>query len=226
MQGVLAFRPWRVRRAAVLAGVALAAAGSVVGGAQAHAVGGAVPVSDLGNGQGTLVVSPASGPTNGAFTVSSPACPSTADGSAKLLIADPLNPTKSTSLLGIALRPSAFTVNVQAGTLNRDVIAALYDNIAGDTAEIIVECYPGSVLSRGGVYENDAFLSISANGSAYTQVPNPAHGSSSATSVSGSSSPTSVGGSSSPSSVGVTLTASPNPATSGQSVTLTATVTP
>ena len=63
MRGVLTFGPGRLRRVAVLAGVtALVAAGSVLGAAQAHA---AVPGTFLGNGKGTLVVSPATGPVAG-----------------------------------------------------------------------------------------------------------------------------------------------------------------
>ena len=218
MKGVIAYRSGRLRRVAVLACVAaLAAAASVAGGAQAHAAGRAVPVSDLGNGQGTLVVSPASGSTLGALTVTSAACPSNAQDTAELLLVDPLRPKQSQAALGgiVAAPASAFTVHVAARTFGLNVVQGLDNNLSGDTAEIVVECFPGSVLANNGVFANDAFLSFSSDGSKYTQVPNPR----TASSTPGTASST-------PGSASVTLTASPNPATSGQSVTLTATVTP
>ena len=203
MKGVLAFRPGRLKRVAVLAGVgALAAAGSVLGGAQAHA---AVPVKDLGNGKGTLVVSPASGPTNGAFTVASPdACPNaTASTSVQLRLVNPT--TTTTSNVGLSqsvVATAPFTASVSAGSLSS---SASILGVAGTTAELVVECFPNGPLAGGGVYEDDAFLQLSADGTTYTQV-SPGSGSST--------------------SVNVGLTASPSPATSGQSVTLTATTTP
>jgi len=204
MRVTLTFRQGRLRRVAVLAGVgALAAAGSVLGGAQAHA---AVPASDLGNGKGTLVVSPATGPTNAAFTVASPdACPNaTAATTVQLRLVKP-TATTSTSNVGLSqsVVPTApFTADVGAGSLSTSESIL---GIAGTTAELVVECFPNGPLAGGGVYEDDAFLQLSADGTTYTQV-SPGSGSST--------------------SVNVGLTASPSPATSGQSVTLTATTTP
>jgi hypothetical protein len=205
MKGIPTFRLKRLRQAAVLTGaVALVAAASVLGTTQAHA---AVPISDLGNGLGTLVMTPTSGPTTSTPTWSSPACPSTANGSAKLLAADPLNPTASTVLLAPINNSvtTAFTFTSPAADELANVLPALFDNVNGDTVEVVVECFPQASGLGTGVYENDTFLSISTDGSTFTQVP-PSSGA--------------------PTSVSVALTASPNPAIGGQPVTLTATVTP
>ena len=201
MRGVVTFAPVRVRRAAVLAGVgALVAAGSVLGGASAHAATVVVPASDLGNGLGAVTASPASGPTSGAVAWSSPACPSTAAGSAELKLVDPLHPTASQVLLGRSSSVSSpFTISESGSSTLNVALLGLADNIGGDTAEVVVECFPGSVLGGGGVYTDDAFVSFSADENTYQVVPSP---------------------------VGVTLTASANPATSGQPVTLTATESP
>ncbi|HEY0806249.1 MAG TPA: hypothetical protein VGD84_14335, partial [Pseudonocardiaceae bacterium] len=159
----------------MLAGVTgLVAAGSVLGGAQAHAATAAVPVRDLGNGQGTLALSPASGPTSGAITWSSPACPSTAAGSAELKLVDPLQPTASQVILGRSSSVSSpFTISEAGSNTLNVALLGLFDNIGGDTAEVVVECFPGSVLGGGGVYENDAFLSFSSDESTYQEVPSP-----------------------------------------------------
>jgi hypothetical protein len=206
MKGIPTFRPKRLKQAAVLAGVtALVAAASVLGTTAAYA---AVPVSDLGNGLGTLVMSPTSGPTTNLPTWTSPACPSTANGSAKLLLVDPVQPTASTVLLApindsVA---SSFTFTTPSADALSNTLGLLFDNVNGDTVEVVVECYPSAGGTGTGVYENDTFLSIDATGANYTQVGNPGTGA--ATNVS------------------VALTASPSPATSGQTVSLTATVTP
>ena len=185
----------------MLAGVtALVAAGAVLGGAQAHAATTVVPASDLGNGLGTLALSPASGPTSSAITWSSPACPSTANGSALLKLVDPLQPTSSQVIMGRSSSVSSpFTIS-QADPNTIDLaLLGLADNIGGDTAEVVVECFPGSVLGGGGVFESDAFLSISSDETTYQQVKSP---------------------------VSVALTASPNPTTEGAADTVTATVSP
>lgn len=185
----------------MLAGVgALVAAGSVLGGAQAHAATAVVPASDLGNGLGAVTLSPASGPTSGAVTWSSPACPSTAAGSAELKLVDPLNPTGSQVRLGNSSSvASPFTISNSGLNALNVALLGLADNVGGDTAEVVVECFPGSVLGGGGVYTDDAFLSFSADESTYQVVPSP---------------------------VGVTLTASANPVEVGQVDTLTATESP
>ncbi len=205
MKGIPTFRVKRLRQAAVLTGAsALVAAASVLGATQAHA---AVPVSDLGNGLGTLVMSPTSGATTSTPTWNSPACPSTANGSAKLLVADPVNPTASTALLAPINNSvtTAFSFTSPAADELANVLPSLFDNVNGDTVEVVVECFPQVSGNGTGVYENDTFLSISSDGSTFTQVSPPAGP---------------------PTSVSVALTASPNPAIGGQPVTLTATVTP
>jgi hypothetical protein len=93
--------------------------------------------------------------------------------------------------------------SLPAGQLATGIIN-LPDNVGGDTVELVVACSAG--LSAP-VFVDDAFLQFSADESTYTVVPNPAKGSG-------------------PTSVSVGLTASPSPATSGQSVTLTAAATP
>jgi hypothetical protein len=208
MKGIPTLRPRRLKQAAVLAGVsALVAAGMVLGGAQAFA---ANPVADVGNGQDTLGVSPgtAGSPTSGSITWSSSACPTGNQGSAKILLVDPLNTSSQVSLSGnIAGVNQAFTDTSASGTgFELDVAAAgLADSPFGDIAEVVVECNStANGLTGTHVFTNDAFLSFSASGTTYTAVPNP-----------GVSGP--------PVSVNLTLTANPNPATSGQSVTLIAT---
>jgi len=201
MRGVITFRPVRLRQTAVLAGVAaVVAAGSVLGGASAHAATAVMPVSDLGNGLGAVTASPASGPTSGAVTWSSPACPSTAAGSAELKLVDPLRPTASQVLLGRSSSVSSpFTISESGSSTLNVALLGLADSIGGDTAEVVVECFPGSVLGGGGVYTDDAFVSFSSDESTYQVVPSP---------------------------VGVALTASPNPTTELAPTTLTATESP
>jgi hypothetical protein len=207
MKGIPTFRPKRLKKAAVMTGaVALVAAGAALGGTGVAHAAGAVPVSDLGNGQGTLTMSPTSGSTNSTPTWNSPACPGTANGSAKLLVVDPLN-VADTALLAPLNNSvtSAFSFTSPAADELSNVLPNLFDDVSGDTVEVVVECYPQASGNGTGVFENDTFLSISGDESTFTQVPPPAGP---ATNVS------------------VALAASPNPATSGQSVTLTATVTP
>ncbi len=214
MKGIPTFRLKRLKQAAVMTGVtALVAAGSLLGAAQAHA---AVPVSDLGNGQGTLGVSVAgtalteggaTESTNSTPTWNSPACPGTNNGSAKLLVVDPVQPTASTLLLASINNSvtSTFTFTSPAADELSNVLPNLFDNVNGDTVEVVVECYASASGTGAAAFENDAFLAISSDGSTFQLVAPPAGP---------------------PTSVTVALTASPNPATSGQSVTLTATVAP
>jgi hypothetical protein len=206
MKGIPTFRPKRLKQAAVLTGVtALIAAGTVLGSGVAHAAG-PVPVSDLGNGQGTLGISEQSGKTTDSITYSSPACPSTANGSAEVEIADPSNPTQSQQLLAGVNNSvsSAFTFTSSGATDMSNAISGLFDDPAGGTAEIVVECFPQASGNGTGVFENDVFVQLDATDANFTVVPNPGTGSSSQ-------------------SVNLTLSANPNPATSGQTVTLTAT---
>lgn len=205
MKGIPAFRPKRLKRAAMLLGAgALVASASVLGTiGTAHAA--VTPTTILGNDGGTLTVSPTTGPTSGSVTMTSNACPTGFQGSAKLLIVDPLS-TADTSLLAplnnsVATQFS-FTVTGSASLANQETFV---NNLTGNTAEVVIQCY--SLSGGGGTsqYEQDAFLQFSTDGSTYTVVPPPA---------------------APPTNVTVALTATPSPATSGQQVTLTATVTP
>jgi hypothetical protein len=210
MKGIPTFRPKRLKQAAVLTGVtALVAAASVLGSGVAHAAS-PVPVSDLGNGQGTLGISEQTGKTTDTLTFSSSACPSTANGSAEVEIADPLNPTNSQQLLAGVNNSvsSAFTFSSTGATDLSNAISGLFDDPAGGVAEIVVECFPQASGNGTGVFENDVFVQLDSTDSNFTVVPNPGTGTTTPTNVS------------------VALTASPNPATSGSPVTLTATVTP
>jgi hypothetical protein len=207
MKGIPTFRPKRLKQAVVLTGVtALMATAAVLGSGTMEAHAAIVPVSDLGNGQGALGISEQSGSTSDTLTFSSPACPSTANGSAELEIVDPLN-TDSQQLLGPVNNSvsSAFTIVSKDPTTILGAIAGLFDDPAGGTAEIVVECFPQASGNGTGVFENDVFVQLDSTDSTFQVVSPPAGP---ATNVS------------------VALAASPNPATSGQSVTLTATVTP
>jgi hypothetical protein len=207
MKGIPTFRPKRLKQAVVLTGVtALMATAAVLGSGTMEAHAAIVPVSDLGNGQGTLGISEQSGSTSDTITFSSPACPSTANASAEVEIVDPLN-TASQQLLGPANNSvsSAFTVVSKNPTTISGAIAGLFDDPAGGTAEIVVECFPQASGGGTGVFENDVFVQLSSDDSTFQVVSPPAGP---------------------PANVTVALTASPNPAVAGQPVTLTATVTP
>jgi hypothetical protein len=210
MKGIPTFRAKRLKQAVVLTGVtALMATAAVLGSGtmEAHAAG-PTPVSFLGNGLGKLGISEQSGSTNDTITYSSNACPSTANGSAQLVIADPLDPTDSQQLLapGNNNVSSAFTFTSAPPSTIIGAVAGLFDDPAGGIAEIVVECFPQANGVGTGVFVDDVFVQLDSTDSNFTVVPPPSAGP--ATNVS------------------VALAASPNPATSGQSVTLTATVTP
>jgi hypothetical protein len=207
MKGIPAVRPKRLKRAVVLLGAgALIASASVLGTiGTAYA---ANPTTILGNDGGTLTVSPNTGQASGSVTVGSNACPAGIQGSAKLLIVDPLDQTDTSLLAPLSNSVASsfsFTVsssNSQGSLANQE---NLVNNLDGNVAEVVVQCYSQSGGFGTSQYEQDAFLSFSANGSTFTVVPPPA---------------------AAPTNVTVGLTASPSPATGGQQVTLTATVTP
>jgi len=208
MKGIPTFRPKRLKQAVVLTGVtALMATAAVLGSGTMEAHAAIVPVSDLGNGLGHLGISEQSGNTSDTITFSSAACPAGSNTSAEVEIADPLNPTASQQLLGPVNNSvsSAFTVVSKDPSTINGAIAGLFDDPAGGTAEIVVECFSGPGGGGTGVFEDDVFVQLSADDSTF-QVVAPTSGQ--------------------PANVSVALAASPNPATSGQSVTLTATVTP
>jgi hypothetical protein len=208
MKGIPTFRPKRLKQAVVLTGVtALMATAAVLGSGSMEAHAAIVPVSDLGNAQGTLGISEQSGSTSDTITYSSPACPTGNNASAEVEIADPLNPTASQQLLAPINNSvtTAFTFTSSGAVDMSGAIAGLFDDPAGGTAEIVIECFSGPSGGGTGAFENDVFVQLDSTDSTFHVVPPP---SGPATNVS------------------VALVASPNPATSGQSVTLTATVTP
>jgi len=198
MKGIPIFRLKRLKRTAVLLGAgALLAGASVLGASQAHAA--------LGTQPGAVTLNPTSGSStlNGITYSTTTACPAGNNGSGLLRLVDPLNP-------GIA-PPSATNMapvnnSVTApfsGTLNTNfsILAQVLPNIVGNTSEIIMLCFSGPSATGTAIAVQDNFVSVSADGSTYQIVSGPAN------------------------STTTTLTASPNPATVGQTVTLTATVT-
>lgn len=207
MKGTLSLQ--RLKRAVAVAGAgALVVGGAVLGTAlsttAAHAA-----VTHFGTGSG-LTIAPATGGAGAENTTTptfqSTACPSGDNGSATVNILDPTTPAgtsiqninASTVSAVIAPANAAFSGSFQ-GTLLNEIAG---DNItAGVQFEIAVECFSDSLATQGGTYVNSTFGTINADGSfAFNQ--------------------TFVGPAQS---VNLTLTANPNPATSGQQVTLTAT---
>jgi hypothetical protein len=155
----------------------------------------------VGTQPGAITLNPASGPTSTTgivYTTSTP-CPAGNNGSASVRIVDPVTGTQS------QLAPINNAVTAPfSGTFNATfaLAASVMPNIVGATSEIVVQCFSG--VSGGGtaVAVQDTFVTIDAAGANYT-----------------------VSASGPPSSTTTVLTASPNPATAGQTVTLTATVT-
>jgi hypothetical protein len=208
MKGIPTFRLKRLKRAAVLTGVgALIASASVLGALGATQAYAANPTTVLGNDAGDLGLSLTTGSTTAAITYSSNACPNGFQGSADLLLFDPLDQTDST-LLGSPVNgtAAAFTFTPTGNTtLGAAISGGFISNADGNTVEVVVECFQNAGSSGNHQYEQDAFLAISTDGSTFTKVSPPAGP---------------------PANVTVALTASPSPATAGQSVTLTATVLP
>jgi hypothetical protein len=194
----------RLKRAAAIVGVgALAIGGAVLGSGIASA-------APLGTQLGALSLTPGSGNTTGtAITYNSTACPTGFTGSGVVRLVDPTTgATTSISTVnsGVAAPFSgSLTTNVLANTLATNPnFADLGTN--GTEAEIVVLCASGSGLSGNAEYVQDSYLIFNGNGTTYQETNTPPAGP--------------------PVSVTVALAASANPATVGQAVTLTATVTP
>jgi len=177
----------------------LLGAGALVAGASL--LGATAAHAAVGTKPGTIKLNPSSGPTSKTgiqYSTTIP-CPAGKNASASVRIVDPVTGTQS------QLAPINNAVTAPfSGTFNATfaLAASVLPNIVGATSEIVVQCFSG--VSGGGtaVAVMDTFVSISADGSTY-QV------------VSGTSTPTTTN-----------LVVSPNPATAGQTVTLTATVSP
>ena len=197
MQGIPIIRLKRLKRMALLAGVgALVAGASVLGSAQANAA------TVVGTQAGALSISPATGPvtTTGIAYTTTTACPSGFNGSGIVRIVDPGT--------GATASISGANNNVTApfsGTFNGtfSLAESVFPDIVGTTSEIAVYCFSGASATGSSEPVQYTFVSISADGSTYTQTTN-----------------------SGPAATTTTLTASPSPATVGQTVTLTATVAP
>jgi hypothetical protein len=177
----------------------LLGAGALVAGASL--LGSTAAHAAVGTQPGTITLNPSSGPTSttGITYATTIPCPAGNNSSASVRIVDPVTGTQS------QLAPINNAVTAPfSGTFNATfaLAASVMPNIVGATSEIVVQCFSG--VSGGGtaVAVMDTFVSISADGSTY-QV------------VSGTSTPTTTN-----------LVVSPNPATAGQTVTLTATVSP
>jgi hypothetical protein len=206
MKGIPTLSLKRLKRTAAVTGVgALLVGGALLGTTQAHAA-----VAQIGTGTG-LTLSPATGAAGSAATTTptfqSTACPSGDNGSATINAIDPTTPAGTSAQNIAAAQVSGVFAPASAafsGSWNQTLgaLANLGVDIApGVQFEVAVECFSDSQATQGGTYVNSTFVTINSDGSftANQTMSGPAQ------------------------SVNLTLTASPNPATSGQSVTLTAT---
>jgi hypothetical protein len=206
MKGTLSLQ--RLKRAAAVAGVsAVVVGGALVGVTQANAA-----VAQFGTGTG-LTLTPASGAAGSAATTTptfqSTACPAGDNGSATFNVLDPTTAAGTTAQNinaiqegGVFAPASAAFSGTWSTTLGAVVGSAAGDDItAGTQFEVAIECFSDSQATVGGTYVNSTFVTVNADGSftANQALSGP------------------------PQSVNLALTASPNPAVAGQSVTLTAT---
>ena len=205
MKGIPTLSRDRLKRAAAVAGVgALVVGGAILGTAQAHA---AVTPALFGTGTG-LTITPATGTASTVETYSSTACPSGFQGSAVIDAIDPTTPAgtaKGNINQDQMASPNTTVSSTFTGTFNLSVLTNEAANIGvadGQQFEVGVFCYTAGNATGAGEWAAGTFATLSGGGTAYTAdqtLVQPAQ------------------------SVNLTLTASPNPATSGQSVTLTAT---
>jgi len=178
----------------------LLGAGTLVAGASL--LGSTVAQAAVGTQPGAITLSPSSGPVTqaGITYATTTACPAGNQGSAVVRIVDP--GTSAVANLAPTNNSVATPFN---GTFNGTFALAeqVFPDIVGATSEVAVYCFSGASATGTSIPVQDTFVTISADGSTY--------------SVSSSGPPTATT---------TTLTASPNPATAGQTVTLTATLTP
>jgi hypothetical protein len=209
MKGIPTLSLKRLKRAALVAGVgALVVGGSVLGSTAAHA---AVTPHQFGTGTG-LTISPATGSATTTIpTYQSAACPAGVQGEGELLVIDPTT-AASTPISSInADQPAPTNLSVASafgGTLNNGFAGEepLGLNITpGQQFEVAVLCIQNANGTGTQQFASSTFVTINADG---TYTANQTVG---------------TGG---PTAVNVSLNASPSPATSGQTVTLTATVSP
>lgn len=196
MKGIPALRLKGLKRAAVLAGATgLVLGATLLGTSQAHAL------TILGNDPGGVSLSPASGATTVTPSYSTNVgCPTGFQGSGTLYINDPG---------GGGVDALAQTNNSVAtpfsGTDNFPISNELevFPDLAGNTAEIFVQCNSGPSATGTSEDVMDTFITFNAAGTSYTTSSTPPSG---------------------PIATTTTLTASPSPAYVGETVTLTATV--
>lgn len=194
----------RLKRAGAIIGVgAVVVAGAMLGATQAHAatrLGNAIGALALQVGGATPNASPSSSTGNTYSTTT--ACDTGPSSSAVVRIIDPVSGTSDGSLTAInpaAGAPMTGTWNVALST-----IIAAHSNLMGSTAEVVVLCDSAPSLGVGTTkYEQDTYITISADGSTFTETN---------TIPSGPVTPT------------INITAS-SPAYAGQNITLTATLT-
>ena len=192
----------RLKRAAAIVGVgALAIGGALLGSGVANAA--------VGTQLGALSLTPGTGTVTGtAITYNSTACPASNNASGVVRIIDP-----TTGAAQSLAQVNPAVAAPFSGTLTTNVLATVETNpnftdlaTNGTEAEIAVLCASGPSLTGNSIYVQDSYLIFSNNGANFTETNTPPAGP--------------------PVSVTVALTANPNPATVGQAVTLTATVTP
>jgi hypothetical protein len=207
MKGIPAIRPKRLKQtAAALGAGALVAGGSVLGATQAHAT--------LGTGLGQVSLTPGSGPATrtGIRYATTAACPSGFNGSAVLDLVDPRNPSLRNGVTHLAPVNNNVTTPF-SGRLNGTFGLAeqVFPDVVGATSEVTIVCYARASAQGAAKAVQDTFVAISADGSTYRETNNDRPP------------PTTNGARHAAT---MKLTASPNPATVGQFVTLTAHVTP
>lgn len=185
-------------RKGVLAGAAVAVVGlSLLGSASiAHAA--------VGTSIGTLTLSAPTGSLTSAPTWSqTAACPGTANGSAKLEIV--LSDGVSEQAWSANINGAASALSGEA--LEKGATIGALESVAGysagQTAELVVNCYSGASGTGTLVPFNDGFITFNTDGATYSFTDSQ---------PSGPATPT------------VTLSATPNPVQEGSTVTLTATV--
>ena len=177
----------------------LLGAGTLVAGASL--LGATAAHAAVGTQPGTITLHPATGPTSttGITYHTTIPCPAGKNASANVRIVDPGTGQQA------SLAPTNNAVTAPfSGTFNAtfDLAAQQFPDIVGATSEIVVQCFSGASGTGTAVAVMDTFVQIPPAGGTY-QV------------VSGTATPTTTN-----------LVVSPNPATAGQTVTLTATVSP
>ena len=204
MKGIPTLSLHRLKRAAVVAGVgALVVSGAILGTSQAHAA----TLNVFGTGTG-LTISPATGTASTVETYSSVACPTGFQGSAEIEAIDPATPAgtaKQNIVVDAMASPNTQVSQTFTGTFTNNLTNEETGNITlvdGQQFEIGVYCFTAANATGPGEWASGTFATLENGGTTYTADQTVSAG---------------------PVSVNLTLTANPNPAISGQLVTLTAT---